>query len=218
MGSQRLPGKVLASIAGRPLVEHCLLRLLASDVAPVILATTRRDEDEAVAAVAARLGVPVFRGATDDVLDRFVRCADEAKLDVVIRATADNPAVDIEAPGRLLAAMKQTRTEYVGEEGLPYGAAVEAVTLDALRKQAVAIRDAFDREHVTTYVRRRRDQFTVTTLDAPAAIKRPDVRLTVDTAHDLEQMRRLYAGVGTGLRPVRDFIMAWDNLERRSVA
>jgi len=218
MGSQRLPGKVLAPIAGRPVLEHCLLRLLASEVAPVILATTRRDDDDAVAAVAERLGVTVFRGATDDVLDRFVRCAEQAQLDVVIRATADNPAVDIDAPGRLMAAMGRSRADYVGEEGLPYGAGVEAVTVDALRKQAIANRDAFDREHVTTYIRRRRDQFTALRLDAAPALRRPDVRLTVDTAEDLEQMRRLYAGVGSGLRPLGDFITAWDQLERRSVA
>jgi spore coat polysaccharide biosynthesis protein SpsF len=218
MGSQRLPGKVLAPIAGRPLLEHCLLRLMASGTAPVILATTRRNDDDAVAALAARLGVPVFRGATDDVLDRFVRCAEHAKLDVVVRATADNPAVDIDAPRRLLAAMAQSRADYVGEEGLPYGAGVEVVTTEALRQQAITNYDAFDREHVTTYIRRRRDQFTALRLDAAPALRRPDVRLTVDTLDDLEQMRRLYAGVGNGMRPVSDFITAWDHLERRSVA
>jgi spore coat polysaccharide biosynthesis protein SpsF len=218
MASSRLPGKVLELLDGRPILEHCLRRLLASGVAPVVLATTRREDDDAVAAVAERLGVSVFRGATDDVLDRFVRAAGQAKLDVVIRATADNPVVDIDAPGRLLAAMPPTGVDYVGEEGLPYGAGIEAITLDALRRQALLVRDAFDREHVTTYVRRRRDQFNVKTLVAPPELARADVRVTVDTAYDLEQMRRLYARAGGGLRPLSDFISAWDELERRSVA
>jgi spore coat polysaccharide biosynthesis protein SpsF len=218
MASSRLPGKVLEPIDGQPMLEHCLRRLLASGVAPVIVATTRREDDDAVAAVAERLGVSVFRGATDDVVDRFVRAAGQARFDVVIRATADNPAVDIDAPGRLLAAMPATGIDYVGEEGLPYGAGVEAMTVDALRRQALLIRDAFDREHVTTYVRRRRDQFNVKTLAAPPALARSDVRVTVDTAHDLEQMRRLYARAGGGVRPLGDFISAWDERERRSVA
>jgi spore coat polysaccharide biosynthesis protein SpsF (cytidylyltransferase family) len=216
--SNRLPGKALEPVGGRPLVEQCLLRLLASECGPVILATTRREDDDAVAAVATRVGVRVFRGATDDVLERFVRCAEQERLDIVIRATGDNPAVDIEAPGRLLHAMRRTGAEYVLEEQMPHGGGVEAITLDALKRQALLGRDSFDREHVTTYVRRHRDQFDVLTLTAPVILARPDVRVTVDTPADLEQMRRLYARVGGSLAPLSDFIDAWDHLERRSVA
>ncbi len=218
MASQRLPGKALAPIAGRPLLEQCLIRLLASEAAPVILATTTRGDDDAVADVGERLGVPVFRGAEDDVLDRFVRCAEEFRLDVVIRATADNPAVDIDAPARLLAAARRSGADYVREDGLPYGAAVEAVTTRALHRQAQLIDAAVDREHVTTYVRRHEGQFAVLGLSAPASLARPDVRVTVDTPEDLQQMRRMYALAGEGLRPLSAFIRAWDRLEERSVA
>jgi spore coat polysaccharide biosynthesis protein SpsF len=218
MASQRLPGKALAPIAGRPLVEQCLIRLLASEAAPVILATTTRNDDDAVADVAERLGVPVFRGADTDVLDRFVRCADEFRLDVVIRATADNPAVDIDAPGRLLAAVRRSGAEYVRENGLPCGAAVEAVATGALHRQARLAGDPLDREHVTTFVRRHEEQFAVLVLPAPSSLARPDVRVTVDTRDDLQQMRRMYALVGEGLRPLSAFIRAWDRLEERSVA
>jgi spore coat polysaccharide biosynthesis protein SpsF (cytidylyltransferase family) len=55
-------------------------------------------------------------------------------------------------------------------------------------------------------------------LPAPAALARPDVRVTVDTFDDLQQMRRMYALAGEGLRPLSDFIRAWDRLEERSVA
>jgi spore coat polysaccharide biosynthesis protein SpsF len=218
MASQRLPGKALEAIGGRPLVEQCLLRLLASEAAPVILATTTRTDDNAVADVGGRLGVPVFRGAEDDVLDRFVRCADRFQLDIVIRATADNPAVDMEAPARLLAALVRSGADYVREDGLPYGGGVEAITVEALRRQATATCDCRDREHVTTYVQRHADRFTVLALPAPAPIARPDVRVTVDTADDLQRMRRMYALAGEGLRPLSDFIRAWDRLEERSVA
>ena len=218
MASQRLPGKAMEIVAGRPLIEQCLLRLVAAETAPVFLATTTRSEDDVLVAVAERLGVPVFRGAVDDVLDRFVRCAETFHLDLVIRATADNPAVDIESPGRLLSALLRTSADYVGEQPLPCGAALEAMTRDALNRQALLARDAFDREHVTTYIRRHEDRFNVVTLAAPALLARPDVRLTVDTPSDLQQMRQLYARIGDGLHPVIEFIRAWDYLERRSVA
>ena len=47
--------------------------------------------------------------------------------------------------------------DYVCEDGLPYGAAVEAVTRDALMRAAREARDPDDREHVTTWVKRRSD-------------------------------------------------------------
>ena len=218
MASQRLPGKALERVGGRPLVEQCLLRLLASEAAPVILATTTGADDDAVAAVADRLGVPVFRGATDDVLDRFVRCAERFQLDVVIRATADNPAVDMEAPARLLAALVRSGADYGREDGLPCGAAVEAIATQALQRGAQLASDPSDREHVTTYLRRHEDRFNLLAMPAPPALARPDVRVTVDTPADLQHMRRMYAQAGEGLRPLSDFIRAWDRLDARSVA
>ncbi len=217
-GSQRLPGKVLEPVGGRPLVAQCIRRLGASGVAQVILATTTLSDDDALAAAGAASGVPVFRGSPNDVLDRFARCAATFNLDVVIRATADNPAVDIEAPGRLLDALARRGVDYVREDDLPYGAGVEGITRLALDQTAFMARDAFDREHVTTFVRRRGDLFTQATLTVPTVLARPDVRLTVDTPDELRQMRELYSMTGADLPPLVTFIDAWDRLARRTAA
>ena len=48
---------------------------------------------------------------------------------VIVRATADNPAVDIGTTRRVLEAMARDGAEYGMEEGLPYGAATEAVAV-----------------------------------------------------------------------------------------
>ena len=217
-GSQRLRGKVLEPIAGRPLVEQCIRRLATSGVAPVILATTTLSEDDELAAAGANTGVAVFRGAPEDVLDRFVECARAFKLDVIVRATADNPAVDIEAPGRLLAALVRLDVDYVRENDLPLGAGVEAITRETLALTALLARDAFDREHVTTFVRRHADLFRLTTLTVPSNLARPDVRLTVDTPEELRLMRELYSLAGADMPSLATFIGAWDRLARRTAA
>src|SRR5687768_3923953 len=97
MASARLPGKALALIAGRSILEHCLRRLILAGVARVVLATTTREEDDALSAVAERLGVAVYRGSDTDVLARVVEAAETFDLDPIVRATGDNPAVDIQA-------------------------------------------------------------------------------------------------------------------------
>lgn len=207
-GSSRLPGKALATIGGRTVLEHCLRRLMFAGVAPVVLATTRRPEDDALEAVARSLGAGVFRGDATDVLSRYLNTADAFDFDVVIRATGDNPGVDIQAPGRLLAAMRANDADYAGEDGLPYGAAVEAVTRDALARAGHSAYHAEDREHVTTYVRRNTQMFKVLAIPAPAPLRRPDVRVTVDTAADLEHVRELFARTGLDMPSLRHLIEA----------
>ena len=218
MASQRLPGKALAQIGGWPLVTHCIRRLAAKAGLPVILATTRRTDDDALAAAAAQAGAQLFRGSDHDVLDRFVRCAAQFELDVVIRATADNPGVDIDAPGRLIDALRSGHLEYVREDDLPCGAGVEGITVPALYRVGLLARDAFDREHVTTFVRRHPGLFRTQTLAVPATIARPDIRLTVDTADDLQSFRELHQATGRELPDVTELITAWDHHHRRSAA
>jgi spore coat polysaccharide biosynthesis protein SpsF len=192
LGSTRLPGKALEPVGGYSILERCLRRLIAGGVAHVVLATTGATEDDALAAIAARLGVAVFRGAEHDVLQRLADAAAEFGLDPIVRATGDNPAVDIQAPGRVLAALRCTGADYVVETGLPVGACVEGMTAAALRDAAAAARDSGDREHVTTFIRRRGDRFRVHTPPAPVSLHRPSLRLTIDTLADLANVRELF--------------------------
>ena len=218
MDSRRLPGKALELIGGRPMVDRCIRRLQHGGAAPVILATTTRDDDEVLAVLGRCSGIGVFRGAANDVLDRFVRCAAAYDLRYVIRATADNPAVDLDAPRRVLDALQRTGADYVREEGLPYGAAVEGITAAALTRAAALAREAADREHVTTFIRRRTDLFRAVSVAVPKPVARPDVRLTVDTWEDLQHMRQLYASVNSEMPTVAELIGAWDNTRKRAVA
>lgn len=218
LASERLPGKALATIRGRTILEWCIRRLVAADAAPVVLATTDRDDDDVLADLAGDAGAAVYRGSASDVLGRFVRCAAALRLDHVIRATADNPGVDIQAPGRVLGALRESRADYVFEEGLPYGAAVEGVTADALRRAAVLATNPYDREHVTTFVRRRTDLFQVVRLPVPDALARPDVRLTVDTGEDLRTVRALFDAVPSEMPSVAELIRAWDCARQRKPA
>jgi spore coat polysaccharide biosynthesis protein SpsF len=198
MGSHRLPGKVLADLAGRPLLEWCLRRLAASGVGPVVLATTTSPADDALVGLADRLGFQAIRGPEDDVLQRFALVADYLHARFFIRATADNPAVDMDAPGRVVAAIEDGGADHVVEQGLPIGAAVEAVRTAALYQALAQTRDPYDREHVTPYLYRTPSRFLALTAPAPPALQRPDLRLTVDTSDDLRFMRCVFGRTAEG--------------------
>lgn len=219
MGSARLPGKAMEPVGGYTIIERCLRRLIAGGVAHVVLATTRAHEDNALAAIAGRLGVPVYRGSTDDVLGRFAEAAEVFDLDPVVRTCGDNPGLDIQAPGRLLAALRATGADYVNEIGLPHGAASEAMTADALRHAAALAITAYDREHVTTFIKRRRDIFSVCDLQAPISLRRPSLRLTVDTREDLAWVRELFFRAGAEEPTLSDLIASagWAGLSGSTV-
>lgn len=208
LASTRLPGKALEPVGGCSMLERCLRRLMAGGVAHVVLATTRSPEDDALAAIATRLGVGVYRGDVDDVLGRFVETAAAFDLDPVVRATADNPAVDVLAPGRVLAALRSHEADYVVEEGLPVGARVEAMTADALERAAALAQTPYDREHVTPFIRRRPDLFRVCCVPAPAALQQPSLRLTVDSAADLMWVREIFFRAGSDEPSLAELIAA----------
>lgn len=220
MGSTRLPGKVLEPLGRHTLLAHCIRRLQAADVGPVVVATTTESADDAVVAEARRCGAQIFRGASDDVLARFVGVAEEFGGRYLARATADNPAVDIDAPARLLKAALRARAEYAAERGLPWGAGVEVVSTEALRRVDMLATDPEDREHVTLFLKRHATRFRAVEIPVAADLCRPDLRLTVDTSEDLAFMRRVLEKVDDGPEPapLAAIIASADAVIRRSRA
>ena len=185
MGSTRLPGKVLMQIHGKSILERAVERLRAADTLDgTVVLTTLRDEDERVAEEARRLGVECFRGPDRDVLARFCQAADRFRPDVIVRATADNPLIDIGSANRIVAKLRTENLDYCMERQLPVGAATEAVTRAALARVDHLGLLPHHREHVTIYIKEHRGEFRAAFPDPPPSLQLPDVRITVDTPED----------------------------------
>lgn len=216
MGSARLPGKSLAPIAGRSLLARVVDRLKTRADLPVVLATTTLLEDDLLCEEAERLDIAVLRGSADDVLGRYAFAASVLGVAAIVRATADNPAVDLDSPARTLEILQRSGADYVVDYGLPLGSTVEAIAVQALVRAAALASDPYDREHVTPFIRRDARSRAVDSL-APSALRRPDLRFTVDTPDDLDYMRRVYqeAGPSPSPAPLEALIAAADRLRAR---
>ena len=95
MGSTRLPGKVLESIAGHPVLWHIISRLKKmSTINDIIIATTKKEEDNSIVSLTGQCGVKVFRGNENNVLDRYFKASTEYNADIIVRITADCPLID----------------------------------------------------------------------------------------------------------------------------
>jgi spore coat polysaccharide biosynthesis protein SpsF len=185
MGSTRLPGKVLMQMNGKSILQRVVERLRAAHFLDgVVVLTTRCEADQAVVEEARRLGAEVFRGPDLDVLARFVQAAEVFHPDVIVRATADNPLADIGSVDRIVQRLGAEDLDYCMENHLPVGAATEAITRPALQRVDRLGLLPHDREHVTIYIKEHLEAFRAVFPDPPQALRRPDLRITVDTEAD----------------------------------
>ncbi len=195
-GSTRLPGKVLAPIGGRPMLELLLHRVASLAVDSLVVATTVYDRDDAVAEIAERCGVPVVRGPEHDVLARFVQALDAHPASTVVRLTADCPLTDPRIVEAVIARHHERGAAYTSNvlpRTFPKGLDVEVVHADALRAANDEATDTREREHVTPFVYRRPERFELANLRSGRRLG--NERWTVDTADDLEWVRRAFDAV-----------------------
>lgn len=91
-GSSRFPGKPLALIAGKPLIQHVVERCrLARTLRDVIVAT----DDDRIARVAARFGrVVLTRPDHPSGTDRIAEAIESIPCDAVVNIQGDEPLID----------------------------------------------------------------------------------------------------------------------------
>lgn len=203
MGSTRLPGKTLADLHGKPLLQRIIDRTLAiPGIERVVLATTTEPDDDALIACATQCGVNFYRGDTEDVLARFVGAARSVDASVIVRITADDPFKDPGVSGRVLAEYLRLapHVDYVSntvEPTWPEGLDIEVFSRDALERANREARLTSEREHVTPYIYNRPDLFHLVQVKHTEDLS--SLRWTLDYPEDLEFARAVYARLDGGV-------------------
>jgi spore coat polysaccharide biosynthesis protein SpsF len=198
MASTRLPGKILADIAGQPLLYHVLKRAQqARTLDLVTVATTDRSSDEPTELCCLNLGVPCFRGNEVDVLDRYYRAAEKFAAEAVVRLTADCPLLDPQVVDKGVVFFQSGSYDYVCNDQpptYPDGLDVEVFRHDALARAWREARLPSEREHVTPYIWKQPELFHLGRFDNDTDYS--NLRWTVDEPADLDFVRRVYAHFG----------------------
>ncbi len=197
MTSTRLPGKVLADLAGQPMLAQQIRRLRhCSQVDQIAIATTVNQTDDPIVALAENERLDAFRGSENDVLSRFVGAAGQTGADVIVRVTADCPLIDAATVDRVVLELTDDpgTCDYAGnvlQRSFPRGLDVEAFTRGALERCDRLAESESAREHVTLIIREERPElFRCRSVVDDS--DNSDLRWTVDTALDLELVRRIY--------------------------
>jgi spore coat polysaccharide biosynthesis protein SpsF len=199
MSSTRLPGKVLAHVAGAPMILRQIERLRrARTLDRIVVATSVEAGDDVLAQTLASAGVPVHRGDLRDVLGRFIGALDAfGPAETLVRLTADCPLADPTVIDATIGRFHETGADYASNVAeprtFPKGLDVEVMRADALRRAAAETDDPYDREHVTPFLYRNPDRFLLAghVQDADEG----EVRWTVDRPDDLDFVRAVYDGL-----------------------
>lgn len=190
MTSTRLPGKVLKTILGKPLLEYHVERLRnAQPIDEVVVATTINATDNPIIEWCEQKGVKYYRGSEEDVLSRYYEAAAHFEADVVVRVTSDCPLIDPRVVDEVIDYYINNRDkcDYVSntlERTYPRGLDTEVFSMKALEKAHKEAREQPEREHVTPYIYRRPDQFRLA--NCSGAVDYSQHRWTVDTLEDFE--------------------------------
>lgn len=205
MGSTRLPKKMLLPFEDHKGVLEILLDKifhLKTEIS-IVLATTTNPADDALVTLAQQKNILVFRGDEDDVLKRFIDAAENFNAQRIIRVCADNPFLDINSLLELIEFAKQSNSnfDYIGFKvnQLPsikthFGFWTEFVTLETLKKVNQSTDLKLYHEHVTNFVYENPNDFNIHWLLVDESVQgRTDIRMTLDTLEDFENLKILYS-------------------------
>lgn len=191
MSSSRLPGKVMLPLAGEPVLWHVVQRTMRiRGLDEVIVATSTDPTDDVIETWCAENKVNVFRGALDDVLDRYISCSTQFKADVVMRITADCPLLDPVVSQAVLEGFLNDPVDYAGLAGeFPDGLDTTVYLAEALVRAGTGAKLPSEREHIGLYLERNPHLFVGREVRAVSGMG--DLRLTLDEQVDYEFMTAL---------------------------
>ena len=198
MSSNRLPGKVLRPILGRPMLSWQIERIRRSKtIGKLVVATSREASDDPIQAFCYETGVLCYRGELHDVLARFHGAAETfGPAEHIVRLTGDCPLIDWTVVDAAVDLQRQAGSDITGngiKRTYPDGLDVEVVASPALDRAHHEATESSHREHVTQYIYQHPERFRLAHLT-----QTPDLgllRWTVDTPADFEMVSKVFAGL-----------------------
>lgn len=217
MGSTRLPRKSLMPLGRSTLLQNILERIkLAEKLDEIVVATTRKTEDDPIVELARSMEIKVYRGHETDLVDRYYHAALESEATVVVRIPADNPLIHPDEVDKIVAYFLENKDSldfasnlapYLGNN-YPDGLGAEIFSFQVLKELNRDLKDPYHREHVTSIFIAEPDRWRTGTIPCEPDYSRPDIILDINTPEDYAHIKKLYDDLQTSQRliHIRDII------------
>jgi spore coat polysaccharide biosynthesis protein SpsF len=196
MTSSRLPGKVLYSVRGKPMIQYTLESLARCRRGQVVVATSDHVSDFPIVEFCRESGISYHVGPLSAVATRFAEAVAAFGFDCFARISGDSPLIDhrlvdmaidrfIEF-GCLMSTNVKVRT-------FPKGQSVEVLDARTFLRGVERIVSPDDQEHVTPWFYANLDAADIVNFESGGAYG--EVQQSVDTAEDLAWFERTVAGM-----------------------
>jgi spore coat polysaccharide biosynthesis protein SpsF len=193
----RLYGKPLQNldVAGGIRILDNIVACLQTipSIEAIVLGIAEGVDNEVFRRVADEKKLPYIVGDQRDVLSRLIQCGERAGATDIFRITSESPFLYFEAVEDLWSRHQQEGADATFLWNIVDGAGFEIFTGDALKASHQRGSERYRSEMCSLYVREHPDEFHVIRSEAPEALARKDVRLTVDYPEDLVLCRAVYA-------------------------
>lgn len=198
MSSKRLPFKAMKKISDHYLIEWVILRLKKSKkINRIILATTKKKEDDILIKIAKKHKINFFRGSEHNVLNRFYNAAKFFNCNIIIRVCADNPFVDPQQINLLIKKFIKKKYDYafnhLNKLNSLYsdGFGAEIFYAKVLKKLNKIVTSKSHKEHVTKYIWDNLKRFKVLPIIASKKLAYPYLKFDIDNEEDLKNIKKL---------------------------
>lgn len=190
MQSQRLPGKSLAPVAGKPLLEYVLRRLESCrSLSRLVVTTSDQPADDAIEHFCRTAKVACYRGPQEDVAARLLGAARKGGEEAFVRLCADSPYYDSRVVDQVVAAWDDSRDVVTNlmPRSFPKGQSVEIVRTAVLTSIYPELESAGEKENPFLFFYRQPSRFRI--LNVSSGGNFAGMNHCVDTAQDLERFR-----------------------------
>ena len=191
MSSQRLPGKVLCEVDGKPILQYLLERLERCRGLDLIVVATSIDEtDVSIEKFCKEYGVKCYRGPLLNVAGRFKEILERDKLDIFVRVSGDSPLLDpclIEYGMDIILSGNFDIVTNVLQRTYPVGQSVEIIRTDTYCTAYELMQGKEELEHVTKYFYKNRDAYKICNFESGKDYG--GIRLAIDTKEDMNTFK-----------------------------
>ena len=190
--SNRLPGKVLMNLAGKPMLQWTIERLKTSIKSiPIAVITSDTKSDDVINSFCHNLGIKCYRGDLNNVAIRFRNACKNFGHKEFIRICGDSPLIDPCLIQTAINLKKEVSADIITNlypRTFPKGQSVEIVSLSSIDLILDQDLTKEEKEHVTiAFYKRFNHLFNIYNFSAKRKIY-SNLQLSVDTKIDFDRL------------------------------
>ena len=208
INSERLPFKAILPLKGGVVIQHAI-HSLSRVRADLYLLLTDEYSYKYMKPFVLNTPFEIFVGPSDDVLGRYYLAAKRYSIRTIIRATGDNPLVSPLYTDKIVEIHRAYESDLAHYLNIPLGTGVEVIESEALERAYFNSRDAFEHEHITTYMYRHRDSFNVVEEVPDNSDVRCEEKVSIDTVDDYRKISKIYRELYRGVPIELSELVEW---------